>query len=107
MVKRKVSKNFFIKFWNGDLSLPMSYWLVAVVFGIIVGLVVLMITIATGMPEVMMSILLLPWVVYVSVGCWRSSDKYRGPKFWSIIVKILVIIGIIRAVALLFTSSNY
>ena len=41
MFKRKKSnQNFFIKFWNGDLSLPMSYWLVGTVFGIGVGLAV-------------------------------------------------------------------
>ena len=46
----------------------------------------------------MMNIILFPWAIYVSVGCWRSSEKYKGPKFWSGLVKVLVIIGVISAV---------
>ena len=39
MAKRKKSQNenFFVRFWNGDLSLPMSYWGVGVGIGIIFG----------------------------------------------------------------------
>ena len=39
MVKRKKiqNENFFVRFWNGDLSLPMSYWGVGVGIGIIFG----------------------------------------------------------------------
>ena len=42
MAKYKKSKknNFFIRFWNGKLSLPMSYWGVGVGIGILYGLVV-------------------------------------------------------------------
>ena len=46
MARRKKSKNenFFVKFWNGDLSLPMSYWGVGIgiglVFGFLVGILV-------------------------------------------------------------------
>ena len=42
MVKKRKSQpaNFFQKFWNGDISLPKSYWLVGVVFGMIVGQII-------------------------------------------------------------------
>ena len=35
MVKKEKSQNenFFVRFWNGDLSLPMSYWGVGVGIG--------------------------------------------------------------------------
>ena len=33
--KTKAQKaNFFVKFWNGDLSLPMSYWGVGLGLGL-------------------------------------------------------------------------
>ena len=53
MVRKSKAKkaNFFIKFWYGDLSLPMSYWLVGVVFGLVVGFSVGMIAYSMGMPE--------------------------------------------------------
>ena len=46
MVRSKKSKNenFFVRFWNGQLSLPMSYWVVGILmgfaFGFIVGIIV-------------------------------------------------------------------
>ena len=36
--KTKAQKaNFFVKFWNGDLSLPMSYWGVGLGLGLVFG----------------------------------------------------------------------
>ena len=107
MVTKKASKNFFIKFWNGDLSLPMSYWVVGLVLGTIVGILIGILVFALGMPEVMINILIIPWAIYVSVGIWRSSDKYKGPKFWSGLVKVLVIIGIISTVAQIILGLSY
>ena len=42
MAKRKKSQNenFFVRFWNGDLSLPMSYWGVGVGLGLVFGLLI-------------------------------------------------------------------
>ena len=109
MLKKRKSQpaNFFVKFWNGDLSLPMSYWLVGLVFGIVVGFSIGILVFALGMPEVMINILIIPWAIYVSVGIWRSSDKYKGPKFWSGLVKVLVIIGVISTVAQIFLGLSY
>ena len=107
MATKKISKNFFTKFWYGDLSLPMSYWVVGLAGGIIVSIPVLILVIAIGMPDLMMNVILLPWVIYVSVGCWRSSEKYKGPKFWSVLVKFLVIFGIISAIVQIFLGLSY
>ena len=39
--KTKAQKaNFFVKFWNGDLSLPMSYWGVGLGIGLVFGFIV-------------------------------------------------------------------
>ena len=97
MAKRKISKNenFFVRFWNGDLSLPMSYWGVGVGIGIIFGFLVGAFTIAVGMSEDAMWGFFIPFQIYTVVGIWRSADKYRGTKFWAILAKIAVIIGIV------------
>lgn len=103
---KKSNQNFFIKFWNGDLSLPMSYWLVGIVFGIILGLVIGLFVGISGMPEIAINIILIPWYVYTAVGIWRSSDKYKGKKFWAILAKIAIVLGVISSLSqlLLFTS---
>ena len=93
--KKADNANFFVKFWNGDLSLPMSYWLVGVVFSLVVGFVIGVIVIAAGLHEDAMFGFLIPWYVYTTVGIWRSSNKYKGPKGWAILAKVAVILGAI------------
>ena len=97
MVKRKKSQNenFFLKFWNGDLSLPMSYWVVGTGFGVAFAFLVGIFTISAGMSEDAMWGFFIPWQIYIAVGIWRSADKYKGKKFWSILAKISVVLGIV------------
>ena len=97
MAKRKISKNenFFVRFWKGDLSLPMSYWGVGVGIGIIFGFLVGAFTISVGMSEDAMWGFLIPFQIYTVVGIWRSADKYKGTKFWAILAKVAVVFGIV------------
>ena len=97
MVKRKKSQNenFFVRFWNGDLSLPMSYWGVGVGIGLVFGLLIGVFTGATGMSEDAMWGFLIPFQIYTVVGIWRSADKYKGAKFWAILAKVAVAFGIV------------
>ena len=103
--KNSNNKNFFVKFWNGDLSLPMSYWLVGVVFSVVVGFVIVVIVIAAGLHEDAMFGFLIPWYIYTTVGIWRSSDKYKGPKFWAILAKIVIVLGVLSALGQLLTGT--
>ena len=97
MAKRKKSQNenFFVRFWNGDLSLPMSYWGVGVGIGLVFGLLIGVFTGATGMSEDAMWGFLIPFQIYTVVGIWRSADKYKGAKFWAILAKVAVVFGIL------------
>ena len=97
MAKRKKSQNenFFVRFWNGDLSLPMSYWGVGVGIGLVFGLLIGVFTGAKGMSEDAMWGFLIPFQIYTVVGIWRSADKYKGAKFWAILAKVAVVFGIV------------
>ena len=100
--KRKISKknkNYFMKFFDGELSLPHSYWLVGIVYSIVVGILAAIIILSLSLPEKTLSVLILPWIIFVSIGIWRSSDKYKGPKFWAILAKIAVVISIIQSIS--------
>ena len=97
MAKRKKSQNenFFVRFWNGDLSLPMSYWGVGVGIGLIFGFSIGIFTVSVGMSEDAMWGFLIPFQIYTVVGIWRSADKYKGAKFWAILAKVAVVFGIV------------
>ena len=53
MVRKKKSsnKNFFVNFWNGDVSLPMSYWGVGIGIGILYGFIIGIFIFSVGMSE--------------------------------------------------------
>ena len=103
--KNSNNKNFFIKFWNGDLSLPMSYWLVGVLFSAVVGFIIGIFVISTGLQPDAIFGFLIPWYIYTTVGIWRSSDRYKGPKFWSILAKIAVVLGVLSAIGQLISGT--
>lgn len=95
MPRKKKNNNFFVEFWNGDVSLVKSYWLVGVVFGVLVGFASGMLVVIMGLNIDAVYGLLIPWYIYSTVGIWRSSNKYKGPKHWAILAKVAVVIGIL------------
>jgi len=102
--------NVFVKHWRGDLSLPISYW----VIGSLLTLVVIAIATAIGSSGVWNEIgprasgaailsfycLVIPLTVWQVVGIWRSADKHtqRGGKaFWAGLAKVSVLLGLLRS----------
>ena len=96
--KTKKNKNYFHKFWDGELPLVQSYWVVAWLISIPVGLVIGFVTTILGFPANTLFAFFIPWYVFVIVGVWRSSDRYKGPKFWAILAKIAMILSVISLV---------
>ena len=97
MVKRKKlqKENFFVRFWNGHLSLPMSYWGVGVGLGIIFGMIVGLFVGIMEMSDDALYGFLIPFQIYTVVGIWRSSNNYKGPKFWAVLAKIAIVLGVL------------
>ena len=93
--KKSKNKNFFIKFWDGELSLPMSYWGVGLGIGILYGGIAGIFTVIAGLSDDALWGFIIPFQIYTVVGIWRSSNNYKGPKFWSVLAKIAVVIGIL------------
>ena len=67
--KIKNTKNYLKKFWGGNFSLPVSYWLFGFVYSFIIGLVIIFIGMIIGFSENMWG------VVY-----------YRGQYFGQLVV---------------------
>jgi hypothetical protein len=102
-------RNYFIRHWRGELSLPVSYWLngfLAVVVASIVSFVFTALIeggqVRAGAPVaaalVCFMVLLLALSTWQMVGIWRSATRYadKGRKFWGGAAKAAVVIGIAR-----------
>ena len=102
---RKKNNNFFEDFWNGDVSLVKSYWLVGVVLSFAVGFFGALLILGVGLHFNAVYAIIIPWLIYTTVGIWRSSDKYKGPKHWAVLAKVAVVIGIIINLRDLLTGT--
>ncbi|HLI65928.1 MAG TPA: hypothetical protein VKU90_06150 [Caulobacteraceae bacterium] len=99
-------RSFIVRHWRGELSLPRSYWIDGVlIFGLGINILFIVATICAvvllhGSPALMTAALLTALAVQVLVyiwavvGVWRSAGRYAGPKVWSILARVVVVLGV-------------
>tara|TARA_Y100000294_G_C8465994_1_gene300651 strand:+ start:392 stop:694 length:303 start_codon:yes stop_codon:yes gene_type:complete len=89
--------SLIIKFWNGDVTLWKSYWLVGVIIGNLIAFIVGFIYyfLINGYNDETVALLLSPFLIYLLVGIWRSAGKYTGHKAWAYSARFFTIIGIL------------
>lgn len=96
-------KHFLRTLWHGQLPLARVFWLYAVVYGSVANLLATIVTFAalsTGVPgflAAVIHVLPLPYNVAVSVGVWRSADRYRGLPLWALLARVVVILWAVAA----------
>ena len=97
--------NNILNFWRGDIKLWKSYWIVGELINAIVLVVIVNIELRFFKNYQLLEqipifnfndinfinkIILLVWTVFISVGMWRSAEKYRGRLIWIILTLIVV-----------------
>lgn len=103
------SNNYFARHWRGELSLPKSYWVNGIVFGLIVGAAVASIGYGVNSrgearPVVWLVTLIATWVIvalftmWQAVGVWRSATNYKasGKHFWGGLAKTVTVLGVVN-----------
>ena len=101
---QKIINNFL----NGKITLWRSYWLVGELLNALFILAVFNFEIyifgnnefSNSLPfldfsnfSFLSKITLIIWTIFITIGIWRSSDKYKGPKYWAYLAKIMVVVG--------------
>jgi hypothetical protein len=102
------SRNYLVRHWRGELSLPVSYWLNGTVSGVVVGLVIggmayLINWQGDAEPVVWLSTLIASWIlaalltIWQAVGVWRAAIRYRqsGKDFWGGVAQMLTVAGLL------------
>lgn len=97
--------NYIRRHWNGDLSLPVSFWLNSVVLDFAFAILVylagsIFITgdnIGTTLAFLWAVLAIsIPLSVWQLVGIWRSAEQHKsltGRTGWAIVAQVLVVIG--------------
>jgi hypothetical protein len=102
------SRNYLVRHWRGELSLPVSYWLNGTVSGLVVGFVIggmayLINWQGDAEPVVWLSTLVASWMlaalltIWQAVGTWRAAIRYRqsGKDFWGGVAQMLTVAGVL------------
>lgn len=111
---RRRAQNFIARHWRGELSLPVSYWLISFAANVCGTLAVLVLT-ATFTPDdgyepagilVLLAVIwaiLVVLLVWQIVGLWRSAArraeeqfKLRQSAFWARAAQFMAVIGVLQ-----------
>jgi len=100
-----MNHSIIIKFWSGNVDLWKSYWFVGEILNAIVILLIFNIEINflknPYSPNILTffnlnnfnffsKIILLIWTVFITVGIWRSAEKYKGSFIWIVLTLIFL-----------------
>lgn len=111
---RRKAQNFIARHWRGELSLPVSYWLISFAANVCGTLAVIVLTTTftpndgyepAGILVLLGAIwaILLVLLVWQIVGLWRSAErraeeqfKLRRSAFWARAAQFMAVIGVLQ-----------
>jgi len=97
--------NKLLYFWQGKITLWKSYWIVGEIFNAIFILIIFNIELKLfdnkqlfeSIPILKFNdlhftnkLILLIWTIFITVGIWRSAEKYQGRLIWIILTLIVL-----------------
>ncbi len=92
-------------FWHGNIALWKSYWLVGELFNALVIIIILNIElklfnnthffinlpiISFNQLHFVSKFIIFVWTIFITVGIWRSAEKYNGKLIWTILTLIIL-----------------
>ncbi len=98
-------KKLLYKFWEGEITLWKSYWLFGEILNAIFLFLLLNLEIYmfknTGLFNnvlffdfrnltILSKIIIIIWTLFITVGVWRSAEKYKGNIIWVILTLLFL-----------------
>ncbi len=89
------------RLWQGELALENAFWNWAVFGGLIVNVVSSALFLFLIMADRPISGLIagyafsVPYNIIVSVGVWRSAERYSGERRWADLARIVTVFGMV------------
>ena len=100
-----MNKHIVSDFFNGEIKLWKSYWLVGELLNGLVLLIIFNLEIYffntnssfSQIPflnfsnlTILSKIIIFSWTIFISIGIWRSAENYKGSIFWIILTFIII-----------------
>lgn len=93
--------NSLCRLWRGEIDLPDAFWNWAVFGGLAINVASSALFLFLIMADRPISAFIagyalpVPYNVIVSVGVWRSAERYDGERRWADLARIVTIIGMV------------
>ena len=100
-----MNKHIVSDFFNGEIKLWKSYWLVGELLNGLVLLIIFNLEIyffntnssVSQIPffnfsnlTILSKIIIFSWTIFISIGIWKSAENYKGSIIWIILTFIIV-----------------
>tara|TARA_B100000900_G_scaffold397897_1_gene398721 strand:+ start:64 stop:600 length:537 start_codon:yes stop_codon:yes gene_type:complete len=95
-------KKTMVDFYNGKLSLPLSFWVFGFLGSALVGAIGLFVFGSINVGR----FFAVPWQIYSLIGIWGSADNYKGLKIFAILAKVFVVIWMINNIGKLIVGIS-
>ncbi len=118
--KRITPKNFFLKYWYGEISLPISYWLIGFSVNIFTTFLIFLTqayfqSLKSFNPILLLISSIILWISLLSlllwqlVGLWRSAGFYIANPIksssWGYLARLMILIGFMRIIEAIFSTA--
>ena len=91
--------NFIKKFWEGNGSMVISFWIFNVLIEQIIIVLLSVIVVFSNLSQLLIIFMWAPYKIWAVVGLWRSAAKYKGKPIWSGLAKTYIVVLLILLVA--------
>lgn len=91
--------------WRGEVSLGRTSWLY-----FLLGILLLKVPFILWQPgssliELLLTVIVLAYGVFISVAIWRSTNKYKGRAVYGALAKFVIVLGILRFLSDLLSAA--
>ncbi len=102
-MEQSAGKNFFVKYWNGEIPLWKSFWLINPPFNILDNRIIDYLTFVEDLQARLgLSIVFIIVSVLQTVGLWQSATNYQKDinknQIWAILTKIYIIMVVFSTI---------
>ena len=115
--KEDIHPNWFVRYWKGQVSLPISYWVVGIGVNILIVFLSLLTerAIESAQTHIHLSLYILALylttfiiITWQSVGLYRTASlhPYRGGSLgWAIVAKIMLFVGLFSFFTQMYSTA--
>ena len=91
--------SFIKKFWEGNVSMVISFWIFNVLIEQIIIALLALIIILQNLPKLLILFMWAPYKIWAVVGVWRSATRYKGKPILPGLAKTYIVVSLLLLVA--------